>query len=245
MLPHHNSHSEFLPAISRATNFQAMATKIAFNFLREHFLFKSRACFFVGQKCFRIWAAHVQTRVMKSRQLMMSCHQVTLQKAIISWAFVASLKNKMKTFESRRLLKAFKRWRLLTAERYHFKAKDAFIMMILAKGHAQNLCRFVFRGWVEHANISIARSKMQLAAVQLCAKRNQIWLQGAFVTWIRVKTTGFGVKRIFSDRLRKLFFRWHTFVEYRRSKSLLKSKLHQLSSSTGPTGSPPSTSTSR
>jgi hypothetical protein len=199
-------------------------------FEREHSLFKNRACFAVGQKILRVWAIHVQTRIMKTTELVKRNLQLVVHNAVVSWAFVASLKNKMKKFEFRRLHNRFKRWRQLLAERHRMKAKDTFIMIILAKGYTQHVCRFVFKRWVEYTKINTARSKRQSAAIQLSIKRNQLRLQSAFVTWNRVKTTGFSVKRILSERLRKLFFRWHTFVEYRRSKSLLKSKLQQQSS---------------
>jgi hypothetical protein len=197
---------------------------------KECSLFKNRACFFVGQKIIRVWAIHVQTRIMKSSELVKRNLQFAIHKLIVSWAFVASLRSKIKTLESKRLLSRFKRWRLIVAGRRRIKAKDALILVILSKGYVLNLCRFVHRCWVEHTKINLDRSKRQSAALQFNDKRNRMRLKCAFATWIRVKTTGFGVKRILSERLRKLFFRWHTFVEYRRSKSLLKSKLQQQSS---------------
>ena len=197
---------------------------------RQRAIFKNRGCFFVAQRMFRFWAIHVQSRIMKSSEIAKRNAQFVTQKALMSWSFAASLKHKMKTFEFRRLLSRFKKWRWLVSARRRFNAKDAFIIIILAKGCALNLCRFVFRRWIEHTAISVARTKRKSAAIQLSIKRNQMWLHGAFGTWIQVKTTSFSLRRIISERLRKLFFRWHTFVEYRRSKSLLKSKLQQQSS---------------
>jgi hypothetical protein len=210
--------------------FRAWQSEMALFVERENRLFKSRACFLAGQQMFRMWAIHVQTRVAKSCQLTKDTIQVAVKQAMRSWAFLVFLIKKMKFFESRRLLNRIKRWQCFVAVRCRFKTQDAFIRMILFKRHALNVCRLVFRLWFERTKINLARSKRQLAAVQHSITRNHKWLQGAFVTWIRVKTTGFGVKRILSERLRKIFFRWHTFVEYRRSKSLLKSKLQHQSS---------------
>ena len=189
--------------------------------------------FVVGRKIFRIWAIHVYTRVMKSSQLMKRTLLCAIQKALRSWVFAVFLIKKIKTFESRRLLNRIKQWRCIVAIKCRFKSQDDLIRKIFSKRHAFKLLRFVFRTWFEYTNINLARSKRQSAAILYSIKRNQMWLRNAYITWIRVKTTGFGVKRIISERLRKLFFRWHTFVEYRRSKSLLKCKLQQQASPTG------------
>jgi hypothetical protein len=83
----------------------------------------------------------------------------------------------------------------------------------------------IFRAWSIHVRTLATRRN---AAIQQSITKNRRCLLDAFAVWIRVNTTGFGVKRMLSERLRKLFFRWHTFVEYRHSKSFLKSKLqHQ------------------
>lgn len=199
------------------------------------FLTKQKASS-VLQRSFLFWQScmiPVQTRVKKISQLMRRTSLLHLQKAVRSWAFVVFLTKKIKQFESRRLHIGIKRWRCIVAVKCRLNSQDILIQSILSKGRVLNLSRFVFRLWFEYTNVHLARSKRQLAANQYSNKRNQKWLRNAFATWIRVKTTGFGVKRIISERLRKLFFRWHTFVEYRRSKCLLKCKLQQQSSPTG------------
>jgi hypothetical protein len=210
--------------------FNAWHKDTALFFEREHRLFKNKTCFSVAQKMFRFWAIHVLTRVTKSSQLIKKTLLLAVQEALRSWAFAVLVIKKVKAFESRRLLNDIKKWQCIVAIKCRFKAQDALIRKIFSRGQALNLCRFMFRLWFEYTNMNLARSKRLSAAVEHGMKRNQKWLRNAFITWIRVKTTGFGVKRIVSERLRKLFFRWHTFVEYRRSKSLLKSKLQQQAS---------------
>jgi hypothetical protein len=190
----------------------------------------------VLKRSFLFWQSRmipVQIRVTKISQLMRRTSLLNLQYAVRSWAFAVFLTKKIKQFESRRLHIGIKRWRCLVAVKCRLKSQDILIKIILSKGRVLNLSRYVFRLWFEYTNVHLARSKRQLAANQYSNKRKKKWLRNAFATWIRVQTTGFGVKRIISERLRKLFFRWHTFVEYRRSKCLLKCKLQQQSSPTG------------
>jgi len=197
---------------------------------RESSLFKNKACFLVGQGMFHSWAIYVETLVIKRKQLLKSTLQLAALRALKSWSLIVFWNKQITSFASRRQHSRIKKWRSLVAIRQRFSAQDAFIRTILSKRYELTVGRFVFRLWVESTKVNLARSKRQLAAIQQNINRNQKRLQGAFMIWIRVKTTGFGVKRIVSERLRKLFFRWHTFVEYRRSKSLLKSKLQQQAS---------------
>ena len=186
--------------------------------------------FLVSQGSFRSWAIDVETLVTKRKQLFKRALQLAALRAFELWALIVFWNKKITSFASRRQHERIKRWRLLVAIKQRFRAQDAFIRTILCKRYELILGRFVFRLWVECTKVNLAHSKRKLAAIQQKIKTNQKRLQGAFMIWIRVKTTGIGVKRIISERLRKLFFRWYTFVEYRRSKSLLKSKLQQQSS---------------